>query len=118
MASDDKQPALPVYFYRTLTGAEPVRAWLKALPESDRRMIGRDLHSVQTDWPVGMPLCRSLGGGLWELRSSLPNGRIGRVLFFFHVGRVGVVHGFVKKTQKTPDKELELARKRMKEMQQ
>lgn len=65
-----------------------------------------------------MPLCRSLSGGLWELRSTLPSGRIARTLFFVHEDRIGVVHGFIKKTQKTPDDVLDLARKRMKEMQE
>ena len=63
-----------------------------------------------------MKLCRPLGGGLWEVRSSLPSRRIARVLFFADGGRIGVVHGFIKKTQKTPEDDLELARKRMKEM--
>jgi phage-related protein len=65
---------------------------------------------------VGMPLCRSIEGGLWEMRRSLPSRRIVRVLFCVHEGRIGVVHGFIKKTQKTPRDEIELARKRMKEM--
>ena len=55
--------------------------------------------------------------GLWEVRSSLPSRRIARLLFFVHEGRIGVVHGFIKKTQKTPADDLEFARRRMKEMQ-
>jgi phage-related protein len=106
----------PVIFYRTVGGVELVRDWLKALPIADRQCIGHDLAIVQFGWPVGMPLCRSLGGGLWEVRSTLPSRRIARVLFFFHERRIGVVHGFVKKTQKTPPQDLALARKRMKEM--
>lgn len=70
------------------------------------------------EWPVGMPLCRAMGGGLWELRSRLSSNRIGRLLFFLHEGRIGVVHGFVKKTQKTPADDLELAHRRMKEIQE
>jgi phage-related protein len=107
---------IPVVFYRTSTGVEPVRDWLRGLPEDDRRKIGVDLATVQLGWPVGMPLCRSLGGGLWEVRSSLPNRRIVRILFFVHEGRIGIVHGFIKKTPKTPHDEIELAQKRMKEM--
>jgi phage-related protein len=72
---------------------------------------------VQFGWPIGMPLCRPLGGGLWEVRSSLTSRRIARVLFFFEGDRIGVVHGFIKKTQKTPADDLDLARRRMKEMQ-
>jgi phage-related protein len=109
-------PETPVIFYRTANGAEPVRDWLRTLTIDDRRCIGRDLAIVQFGWPVGLPICRSLNGGLWEVRSSLPSRRIARVLFFFHQGQIGVVHGFIKKTPKTPPAELELARKRMREM--
>ena len=75
-----------------------MREWLRTLSVEDRRAIGRDLAVVQFGWPVGMPLCRSLGGGLWEIRSNLPSRRIARVLFFVHEARIGIVHGFVKKT--------------------
>ena len=118
MPSDTKTPRLPAYFYRTRGGAEPVRDWLKALPTADRRVLGFNLERVQVGWPVGMPWCRSLGGGLWELRSNLAGNRIARVLFFIHGDRIGVVHGFIKKTQRTPDLVLDQARKRMKEMQE
>jgi phage-related protein len=107
---------LPVFFYRTANGAEPVRDWLRDLPFEDRREIGQDLATVQYGWPVGMPVCRPMGHGLWEVRSCLPTNRTARVLFFVADGRIGVVHGFIKKTQKTPDTDLALARDRMKEM--
>jgi len=107
---------IPVVFYRTLSGVEPVREWLRNLPAEDRRSIGVDLATVQVGWPVGMPLCRPFGGGLWEVRSSLPSHRIARVLFFVHEGQIAIVHGFIKQTEKTPQNELELARKRIKEM--
>lgn len=107
---------IPVVFYRSSGGAEPVREWLRGLPEADRRTIGLDLATVQTGWPVGMPLCRPLSAGLWEVRSALTSHRIARILFFVHEGRLGVVHGFIKKTQKTPPDDLALARKRMQEM--
>jgi phage-related protein len=87
------------------------------LPADDRRAIGTDLATVQIGWPLGMRLCRSLGAGLWEVRSTLPSRRIARLLFFMGEGRIGVVHGFIKKTQKTPSEDLPLARRRMKEMQ-
>jgi phage-related protein len=109
---------LPVLFYRTKSGSEPVRDWLRGLVEDERRRIGSDLHRVQTQWPVGMPLCRSLGGGLWEMRSSLPGNRIARLLFVIHRARIGVVHGFIKKTQKTSADDINFARARMKEMMQ
>jgi phage-related protein len=108
---------IPVVFYRTASGSEPVLDWLRGLPAEDRRAIGTDLATVQFGWPIGMPLCRSLGNGLWEVRSSLPSRRIARVVFFVAKDRIGVVHGFIKKTQKTPADDLELAKRRMKEMQ-
>ena len=109
-------PEIPVAFYRSAAGGEPVRDWLRSLSAEDRRIIGVDLATVQIGWPLGMPLCRALGHGLWEVRSTLPGRRIARLLFFVDDGRIGVVHGFVKKTQKTPEGDLDLARKRMKEM--
>jgi phage-related protein len=107
---------MPVVFYRTSGGAEPVLDWLRSLPAEDRRAIGTDLATVQFGWPIGMPLCRPLGDRLWEVRSTLSSRRIARVLFFAEDGRIGVVHGFIKKTQKTPAADLDLARRRMKEM--
>lgn len=91
---------IPAAFYRTAGGAEPVLDWLRSLPAEDRRVIGTDLATVQFGWPIGMPLCRSLGGGLWEVRSSLPSRRIARVLFFVEAERIGVVHGFIKKRRR------------------
>jgi phage-related protein len=113
---NDRLTEIPVIFYRPVGGVEPIRAWLKSLPPEDRQAIGTDLSTVQFGWPIGMPLCRALGSGLWEVRSSLPSRRIARLLFFVHEGRIGVVHGFIKKTQKTPPEDIALARKRMKEM--
>lgn len=108
---------IDLYFFQTRTGSEPVREWLKSLPWEARREIGLDLQRVQYRWPVGMPLCRAMGGGLWEVRTSLPNGTIARVMICFHRGDLYALHGFVKKTQKTPDADLTLARKRMKEIE-
>ena len=71
---------------------------------------------VQYRWPVGMPLCRPLGGGVWEVRSDLPSSRIARLLFCFNKGRLVVLHGFIKKTQKAPADEMEIARKRKDEL--
>ncbi len=114
--TDTRLTEIPVFFYRTSGGMEPVLDWLRGLPPGDRRVIGTDLSTVQFGWPIGMPLCRPLSGGLWEVRSTLPSRRIARMLFFVDEGRIGVVHGFIKKTQKTPPDDLTLARKRMKEM--
>jgi len=115
--SDVGQRGIPVIFYRTAAGGEPVLDWLRSLPPEDRRVVGVDLATVQFGWPVGMPLCRSLGGGLWEVRSTLASRRIARVMLFLGNGRIGVVHGFIKKTRATPHADLDLARRRMKEMQ-
>jgi phage-related protein len=112
----DRLSEIPVIFYRTAGGNEPVRDWLRGLSPEDRRIIGTDLATVQVGWPLGMPLCRSLGAGLWELRSALPNNRIARLVFFVTRNRIGVVHGFIKKTRKTPVSEVALAQRRMKEM--
>ena len=105
----------PIVFCRTSAGAEMVLDWLRGLAPKDRNTIGQDLMRVQFRWPVGMPLCRPLGGELWEVRSDLTSNRIARVLFCFSEGRLIALHGFIKKTQKTPDVELALARKRMRE---
>ena len=106
---------IPVVFYRTPTGVGVVQDWLRALPDADRHIIGLDLMRVQFRWPVGMPLCRSLCDGLWEVRSTLDRNRIARLLFCFVEGRLLALHGFIKKTQKTPETELNIARKRMRE---
>ena len=103
-------------FYRTGTGNEPVREWLKELPRADRNAIGRDLQRVQYRWPVSKPLARPLTKGVWEVRTDLGGNRIARVLFFVERGRIGVVHGFIKKTQKTPNADIRLALARRKEM--
>jgi len=114
--ANERLTEIPIVFYRTLGGGTPVLDWLRSLPPEDRRVIGADLSAVQFGWPVGMPLCRPLGGGMWEVRSSLPSRRVARLLFFAHEGRIGVMHGFIKKTQKTPVDDIALARGRMKEM--
>ena len=112
----DRLAEIPVAFYRTAAGAEPVRDWLRSLSAEDRRIIGADLATVQVGWPIGMPVCRSLGSGMWELRSRLTSNRIARLVFFVAQGRIGIVHGFIKKTQKTPPSEIALAQRRMNEM--
>lgn len=109
---------IPLRFWTSASGREPVREWLSALPREDKRTIGRDMTKVQFGWPVGLPLCRSLGGGLWEVRSSLPSRREARVLFGFYDGMLVALHAFIKKTQKTPPEDLALAQNRMKEVSQ
>jgi len=116
MARDLAQK-IPLVFFRSLNGKEPVRDWLKELPENDRRAVGLDLTRVQYRWPIGMPLCRPMGGGLWEVRTTLPSHKVARVLFCLFDGELWALHGFVKKTAKTPPADLALARQRMKEIE-
>lgn len=108
---------IPVVFYRTQGGTEVVRDWLRSLDEADRQAVGLDLMRVQYRWPVGMPLCRALDDGLWEVRTSLPSNRIARVVFSVQQDRILVLHGFIKKTQKTPADDLALARRRKREFE-
>lgn len=115
MANGRVRP-VPVHFYCTEAGAEPVREWLRNLNRTDRHTIGLDLMRVQYGWPIGMPLVRSLKGGIWEIRCNLPSQRIARVLLCFYRGTLVLLHGFTKKTQKTPASDLALARQRMKEV--
>jgi phage-related protein len=112
----ERAPEIPVRFYRTDAGREPVLDWLRSLDKDDRRAIGLDLMRVQFGWPVGMPLVRSLKDGLREVRSALPSSRIARLILCFHEGTLVVLHGFIKKTQKTRAEDLALARRRMKEV--
>ncbi len=106
---------MPVVFDRTPAGGEAVRSWLRGLDEGDRNAIGQDLMRVQYRRPIGMPLCRAMGNGLWEVRSRLPSDRIARALFCVAGGRIVVLHGFIEKTRKTPDDDLMLALKRKRE---
>jgi phage-related protein len=112
----DKLVPIPLRFWKSTTGREPVREWLNEMPRDDQRTIGRDIAKVQFGWPVGLPLCRPLSGGLWEVRSSLPSRREGRVLFGFHDGMLIALHAFIKKRQKSAPEDLALARQRLKEM--
>ena len=106
--------ATAAYFYRTDSGREPVREWLQGLKSADRKIIGEDIKDVEFSWPIGMPLVRSLGRDLWEVRSSLTGGKISRVIFCVDENRMVLLHGFIKKSRKTPQKEIDLALKRKK----
>ena len=105
------KPKLPVRFFRTSEGREPVRDWLKGLPDEDRKAIGDDIRTVQFGWPVGMPLVRKMETGLWEVRVELRN-RVARVLFTVEGDQAVLLHGFIKKSAKTPTPDLETARRR------
>lgn len=109
------KPVLDVRFFRTDAGAEPVREWLKDLPAIDRKTIGEDIKTVQFGWPLGMPLVDHLGGEIWEVRIRLGN-RIARVLFAVDGQTMVLLHGFIKKQQKTPGPELDRAKDTLKQL--
>ena len=108
---------IELVFYRTLSGNEPVREWLSGMPVENRRSIGLNLQRVQYRWPVGMPLVRPMGKGLFEVRTALPDRTTARMLFCFHTGEIYALHGFIKKTQSTPASDLEIALKRQRDVQ-
>jgi len=105
----------PVRFYRSDGGREPVREWLRKLPRADRKIIGRDVLTLQLGWPLGMPLARKLENGLWEVRSRLNSG-MARIIFTVKGDNILLLHGFVKKSRKTPKRDLRLARQRMEKL--
>ena len=115
MAGDPQPQKIPLYFYRTPTGSEPVREWLKGLDEAERQAIGNDL--LRARWPVGMPLCRPMGNGLWEVRTDLPTKRTARVVLCLYREHLVALHGFIKKTRATTDEDWATARKRQKELE-
>lgn len=91
-----------------------MREWLKGLEPDERKVLGEDIKDVEYSWPIGMPLVKSLGRDLWEVRSNLPRGRIARVIFCAERDCMVLLHGFIKKTQKTPQREIDLALRRRK----
>ena len=106
------EPRLRVIFYRTIGGNEPVREWLKALPTDDRKIIGNDLKTAQYGWPLGMPLIRKVETGLWEVRTRLQD-RIARVIVTVEGDTMVLLHGLIKKSEKLPLQDLQLARQRL-----
>jgi phage-related protein len=115
--NDTPPHKIPLIFFESQSGSEPVRDWLRELPEEERQAIGRDLLRAQWRWPVGMPLCRPMGNGLWEIRTDLPTKRTARVLICLHRNHLVALHGFIKKTRATPKDDLALARRRQKELE-
>ena len=111
-----RESILSVEFFKTPAGREPVREWLKSLPREERRILGEDIKTVQFGWPLGMPLVRKLDRALWEVRIRLPDG-IARVMFTAGAGRMVLLHGFIKKSQKTPADDLALAKTRLRLLQ-
>ncbi len=106
---------LTVRFYRTESGTEPVRVWLKSLSHDLKKTIGEDIKTVQFGWPIGMPVVRKLDVGIWEVRSHIKDG-IARVIFTICGDTMVLLHGFVKKSQKTPAEELKTAKRRKKNL--
>lgn len=104
-------PILSVKFFRTEGGNEPVRDFLRDLSPEDRKIIGTDIKEVQFGWPLGMPLVRKIEKDLWETRSHLED-RIVRVLFTVIGGQMVLLHAFIKKSQRTPLSDLQIARAR------
>ena len=106
------EPILTVCFFLTSSGKEPVRDWLKNMDTEDRKVIGEDIKVVQFRWPLGMPLVRKMESNLWEVRSKLGNGNIARVFFTIKGSKLNLLQGFIKKSQKTPQKDIDLAHTR------
>ncbi len=100
--SERRPKKLPAAFYETPAGTKPVREWIKSLGPSDRKILGEDIATLEFAWPVGMPVCRPLGDGLFEVRSTLEGNRIARVLFSTTKDRIVLLHAFVKKTRRLP----------------
>jgi phage-related protein len=113
----DRTKKIAARFYESIIGRKPVRDWIVSLDTEDRRVIGKDIQKVEFGWPIGMPYCRPLGRGLWEVRSDISSGRIARILFCIMDGDMVLLNGFVKKTQKTPQQEIDLALRRKKELE-
>jgi hypothetical protein len=114
----DRSKKLTGRFFASANGRRPVREWLLDLSKDDRRHIGKDIQKVEFGWPIGMPYCRSLGHGLWEVRSDLPGGRIVRVMFCIVRGEMVLLHGFEKKTQKATQHDIDLALRRKGEIEE
>lgn len=114
-----KTKKLEARFYANASGKEPVRDWLLELDREDRKQIGIAIKDTEFSWPIGLPLCRQIKGhkGLWEVRCDITNGRIVRVMFIVVGRELILLHGFIKKSQKTEQKDINLAVKRKKEFE-
>ena len=106
---------MPVRFFCLDSGREPVREWLMSMGPEDRKVIGEDIKTLQFGWPVGLPLARKMDSDLWELRSNLGRG-IARTFFTIYEYQIVLLHGFNKKSQKTPTNELALAKRRLRKL--
>ena len=113
----DRAKKLKARFYESGAGHLPVRDWILTLSGDDRKLVGKDIQKVEIGWRIGMPYCRALGRGLWEVRSNLTDGKIGRIIFCLVGGEMVLLHGFIKKSQKTPVPDLNVALKRKREIE-
>jgi hypothetical protein len=104
----DRTKKLPARFYVSATGRNPVREWI--LEIACRR------PPDEFGWPIGRPHCAPLGLSLWEVRSNLDSNRVARVIFCMGDGHMILLHGFIKKTQKTAQQDIKLALKRKREV--
>ena len=109
------KPTLDVRFFKSDAGNEPVREWLQSLTATEKKTIGEDVKTVQYGWPLGMPLVAHLGSDIWEVRIRLET-RIVRILFALDGHTMVLLHGFIKKQQKTPKPDLDLAIERLKRL--
>lgn len=107
-----RKQRLQIFFYRTEKGNESVREWLKELSHEDRKIIGEEIKTVQIGWLIGMPIVKKLDADLWEIRAKLDY-RIARVIFTLYEKSIVLLHGFIKKSQKVPNRDLKLAKKRL-----
>lgn len=110
----ENKKKLTAIFFKSSSGKEPVREWLLGLSKEQKKLIGGDIKTVEYGWPIGMPVCRPMGEGLFEVRTELEN-TISRVLFSISDGQMLLLHGFIKKTKATPNNELNIAKRRLKE---
>lgn len=107
---------ITVQFFKTELGNEPVKEWLLSLEKDDRKIIGADIKTAEYGWPLGMPIVKKIDtkNKLWEVRSKLSSDKIARVIFTIYKDCMILLHGFIKKDQKIPTKELNLANERRK----
>ncbi len=113
MTDSSPKKIVSVVFWKKTNDKEPVRDWLKSLTKHQKKIIGEDIKTVEMGWPLGMPLVKNLSKGIWEVRSNFKNG-IARILFKMYENKMVLLHGFIKKSQKTPSKDLAIALKRAK----
>jgi len=110
----NEEKGFKAVFFETENGNQPARDFIKGLSKDDKRIVGADIRVIQNSFPIGLPLVRKIKHGLWEIRSVVKDG-ISRIFFTFINEEIILLHGFVKKTQKTPSKEIDIATGRINE---